>query len=41
MNTKDELINHLKDWITIDNKILNLQKSLICDFCFYIPYGFS
>jgi len=28
MNTKDELINHLKDWITIDNKILNLQKQM-------------
>ena len=28
MNTKDELINHLKDWISIDNKILHLQKQM-------------
>jgi len=28
MNTKDELVNHLKDWLNIDNKILQLQKQM-------------
>ena len=28
METKDELVNHIKNWITIDNKIIFLQKQM-------------
>ena len=28
MNTKDQLVDHLKNWISIDNKILQLQKQM-------------
>ena len=28
MNTKDELINNIREWIKIDNDLLSLKKDL-------------